>query len=64
MELTIWMEAFPASVSAVSVMFIMLSNTLDTVVPEKMDITAGGASCPPSLYELLSVHTEVISRWL
>ena len=44
MELTIWMEAFPASTSDMSFMFIMRSKILETVAPEKIDITAGGAS--------------------
>ena len=44
MELTIWMEALLASASEKSVIFRMLSNILDSVEPEKMDITAGGAS--------------------
>ena len=32
------------------------------VEPEKIDITAGGASPPPRRYELLKVATDVIRR--
>ena len=60
-ELTILME-LAALGSSTSFMFMIPSKIFERVDPEKMDITDGGASWPPSLQELSRVQMELISR--